>query len=108
MTEEQRHQAKYFINFFEAIPDERWCAGLQIAPDGQRCALGHLLPEDEKFDEDHGSNEKNEAVSRLFGGGYLTGGGYKVAAINDGRNRRYQQPTPKARILAALHDLIRQ
>ena len=40
-----------------------------------------------------------------FNFSYMSYWWYKTAAINDGRTKEYQQPTPKQRILAALYDI---
>lgn len=42
LTEEQKHQAKFFIKKFEAIPEEQWCCGKITDSQGKHCALGHL------------------------------------------------------------------
>lgn len=34
--------AQEFIDFFEAIPEDRWCVNLLNDGDGRSCALGHL------------------------------------------------------------------
>lgn len=80
-----------FITFFEAIPEERWCEGF-YDDDGRTCAMGHLLFSDTM----EGSTTSLWAVM----------GGYSVAKVNDGKDPRYQQPTPRARVLAALRDRL--
>lgn len=83
----------YFIAKFEAIPDEQWCVGVSYDKQERRCASGHCSVLGGEFN----------ALNRLF----PTVGFRKIlpAVINDGEDPRYQQPTPKARILAALRDL---
>lgn len=83
----------YFIHKFSAIPDGKWCVGKLIDDDGRSCAAGHCgfrcgpLPAECK------------ALTAILGEGIA------VPAINDGVHPRYKQPTPKARILQALHDI---
>lgn len=51
-----QYTPQYFIDKFEAIPEENWC----------------------------------------------------ISSVNDGLDERYQQPTPKQRILAALRDIQKE
>lgn len=93
-----KYDAAYFIAKFEAIPDEKWNIGSLKSDDGSRaCAIGHC-------DSQSGEAYK---LARLFPeaeNSHLCG----AAFINDGFHPAYQQPTPKARILAALRDLQAQ
>lgn len=78
-----------FIKFYEGIPEEDWCT--EVYEDGFRCcAFGHL-------------GERNDQWSnngmRLFN--LIT----TSISVNDGKNPRFPQPTPKARILAALREV---
>lgn len=87
----------YFIAKFEAIPEERWCVGSFYInyPSEQACALGHCGahyeatwdPEAQELDSLFSYRDKD------------------VLDINDGKDHRYPQPTPKQRILAALSDV---
>lgn len=86
----------YFIDKFEKIPEENWLEnGCFQDGNGRFCALGHcaLRP---------WSRVTSEAVAlnRLFVKIYSS-----VVNINDGKCSKYLQPTPKQRILAALHDI---
>lgn len=81
----------YFIKFFAAIPDERWCVAQATDAEGRNCALMHT--------EKAGLGG---LVGRLF---KEQGSGYRVARINDGLDPRYPQSTPKRRVLAALRDI---
>ena len=81
----------YFIAKFGAIPDERWIEGELSAPMDRHCALGFTMVGGNWSDE-------STALCRLFGYD-------QVSLINDGQDLRYKQPTPKARVLAALRDL---
>ena len=83
-----------FIAFYEAIPEEDWCCNNYQDACGRRCALGHL---------DTTSTKTSEAVFRLFSI-VVVRAHYTVADINDGHDPKYQQPSPKARILAFLND----
>lgn len=37
------YDVDYFINKFEAIPEEMWCVGLWVDSEGRKCALGHCM-----------------------------------------------------------------
>lgn len=41
-----RYTVDYFIKFFSAIPEEKWCKGELVLESGARCALGHLCGRD--------------------------------------------------------------
>jgi hypothetical protein len=85
----------YFIAKFEAIPEELWTTG-EFKEGEKCCAFGHC-----GVNLDCCHNEESEGLIRLM----LQLGEFVVTAINDGEHPDYQQPTPKQRILAALHDL---
>lgn len=83
-----------FRDFFAAIPEERWCTEVYEAGD-KCCALGHLgnsvyVPCQKDTDA------KRFAI--LMNLHFNTA----VARINDGDDIRFQQPTPRQRILAAI------
>lgn len=84
----------YFIRKFEAIPDEQWAIRAYVAGDS-RCAFGHCGM------TNHGAIPKIPECAALR---ELIGGNHLVTRINDGVESGYDQPTPRARILAALHD----
>lgn len=79
----------YFIAKFSAIPDERWCVGLQ-GPNNTACAYDHCR----RFGVE--PDELRTLLDRISA---------RASYVNDGLDSRYPQPTPKARILAALADL---
>lgn len=107
------YNTRYFINKFEAIPEERWIIKLQADGAGRHCALGFCNP---KVDLVMGRHFKSyigafpgeyESISTIFEKISPSGrdGSWTVAAINNGDDFRYFQPTPKQRILAALRDI---
>jgi hypothetical protein len=105
--EERRHKAKFFIKKFESIDEDKWCAGTRDNGLGQRCALGHANPSADRAEVMYGDTDETRAVGELFdSSGFAIIGQVKVAEINNGFDPRYQQPTPKQRILAALRDLL--
>ena len=88
--------------FLASIPDERWQVGSYGTYGGRCCAVGHLgladrMPHDGDPMGDMRRTVKEAAVGLL---------GVALTAINDGRDPRFQQPTPKARVLAALDECI--
>lgn len=82
-----KYTVDYFIKKFEAIPEELWCVNAFHAGN-KSCALGHCMDV---------SNNAAACLSKILN--------YNVGQINDGEANGYQQPTPKQRILAALHDI---
>lgn len=91
MTE---YTVQYFIDKFTAIPEELWFEEEFTNPANpeQHCAYGHCgcNPESQE-------NMEANSLDRLFRDHDLN-----VALVNDGMSALFQQPTPKARILAAL------
>ncbi len=89
------YNAQYFIDKFTAIPEDMWCRGNYELPDGRCCAGGHCGDR---------SNipvpPEAEALYSLFWNIQTN-----VTCVNDGLDKDYQQPTPRARILAALEDI---
>ena len=84
----------YFINKFEAIPEDKWTTGdfVDETDETKRCAYGHC---GSRIDWE--STTEADALERVFGPA-----GLGVTTINDGRDNRFPQPTPKRRVLAAL------
>lgn len=85
------YDVDYFIAKFEAIPEGAWCVGA-FRKGIQCCALGHCGDS-----EDVETPEEAAALRDVLC--------WAVARINDGEDYRYEQPTPKQRILAALRDI---
>lgn len=86
----KRYTVDYFIKKFSAIPENMWIVGSFGSPGRPRCALGHCL-DNTKEVESLQNLMKNFAC-------YAT-------SINDNKDSKYQQSTPKQRILAALYDI---
>lgn len=91
----------FFIEKFSAIPDERWCEGQLTDEHRRHCALGHCGGLRGLFITDRYGPIREEfpeakALRELIG--------MPIGPINNGEFEAYQQPTPKARILAALYD----
>lgn len=107
--------AQYFIDKFEAIPEENWCILRQANEEGQRCALGHFMsPDATPFDAYGHTTAEGIAAGKLFRGiiqeirtsaDPKEQGPMNIAVINNGEASEYQQETPKQRILAALRDI---
>jgi len=94
--------AEEYYNFFEAIPEKKWCTGrfqiepVGLEPVGQRCAIGHLT--DGKGDG-YGNHPFRDFLSFLD-----KGNSQNAASINNGSNKLAKMlgDTPKERILNAL------
>lgn len=110
--------AQYFINKFEAIPEEKWCIGEFKDEKGAKCANGHCgVTQLHPFY----LTRESRALQRVFANvivHYPSGKPLKdnfypdglrysniAAAINNCSTVEYQQSTPKQRILAALRDI---
>lgn len=107
------YDVDYFIKKFKAIPDSLWTVEKFIDSSGRRCALGHCgLLAQTSFAYVNETNtltaltSKFEEAAALINIFPLKGDGLNMIAwINNGHHPKYQQPTPKARVLAALLDV---
>lgn len=88
--------ASYFIKKFEAIPDNLWTIG-DFEYAGRKCALGHCGTTAQMSFHTPEAEKLNRMFLRI---------GLTATVVNDGCCSKYPQITPKARILAALTDLI--
>lgn len=90
----RKYTVLYYIEKFSAIPDEQWTESEYN--DGEKyCALGHCG----EIDSDSRTDE-SAALDEIFNKYDL-----RVSLVNDGKCAKYNQDTPKARILAALIDI---
>lgn len=103
MSEENKHLAKMFHNKFEAIDEALWCTGVTTDVTGRHCALGHLG--ETTSTKARAKTNEGKMIHELFCDYFPDS---HVTDINDGWNGQFDQSTPKARILAALEDIIRQ
>jgi hypothetical protein len=91
------YNVDYFINKFEAIPEDQWCTGTFVDPyNGSHCALGHC-----GVNKNSNTNWPQESLDLMK----LLHNYVNVTSINDGKDFKYQQETPKQRILAALKNI---
>jgi len=85
-----------FIDFFESIPEDRWCINKFVDDDGRCCAAGHL-----GLRTSVGDTTARGVLRKLL---LSINRRCSIAYINDGQNPDYQQDSPKKRILAFLND----
>lgn len=87
------YDVNYFIEKFEAIPEEKWCVGDFVVGD-KCCAFGHCGVTKGTLD-----SPESIALSRIVKDTR------RFIMLNDGDHQLYRQPTPKQRVLAALRDI---
>lgn len=94
----------FFRRLFEATTDDQWCCFVRTDPEGRHCALGFCDPLDEADGSKpgDGNGPRAEALLNLFEANPWD---CIAVRINNGDDPRYTQPTPRARMLAALEDL---
>lgn len=97
------YDINHFINKFTAIDDDQWCVGKNVDSDGRRCALGWCM-----------MNLIGKPFQLFIGNEYInlnylahTHLNTDMSMINDGKDKRYKQSHPKARVLAALKDCLK-
>lgn len=93
------YDVNYFIDKFSKIPENLWCINSRDDGHGRRCAHGWC---DINNYGDEMFTKEELALHQVFKP-LCNGGG--CAYINNGGDKRYPQPTPKQRILAALYDI---
>lgn len=89
------YDVDYFIKKFEAIPDREWCIKYYYNDKNQFCALGFC------GEGLGGETDESLALKKIF---INHRSDLSPGNVNDGLVKLYQQPTPRARILAALRD----
>lgn len=103
------YDVNWFLDFFSAIPEDKWCV-CALERGDTRCANGHLNY------RVHGSGQwpDGQPPASVFALTDLTQKhlGLSAPDINNGNFfnvvTRFPQPTPRARILAALTDIKSQ
>lgn len=83
------------IKFFNSFDESMWHVGAYSNGGGKYCAAGLCGAHEFK------STPRADALNILFSDHLKA----SIPHINDGLDMRYQQPTPKQRILAALRDI---
>jgi hypothetical protein len=106
METEIKYTVEYFINKFEAIPEENWCT-LSFMNGNAKCAYGHCgVFNRDTFESKH--TPESSALTYLTTGQPIKSDDIICAVIdkvNDGDHKDYPQPTPKQPVLAFLYDL---
>lgn len=114
-----------FKEYFSSIPSNRWIVGDRDNGHGGHCALGHTCKADgyawgssSVRGPRQANTEATDALITLFGlfvgeelistspYPFILNPIHAVTSINNGYHPSYQQPDPRARILAAIDDLI--
>jgi hypothetical protein len=111
-----------FISHLETTAEDSWCTDVVRSPDGAaNCVFGHLF----QYATDHAATTElpagthgrtgrggkplhpaevfANAVWNVFEERWTTT--YMLYRVNDGENPRYDQPTPKQRVIAYLRAL---
>jgi len=100
MNLKSEYTVEYFINKFEAIPEDQWTTEVYEDDLGRQCAFGHCSTSTNP--DKIGFVGTTEAADLLI---LFIRADLSVACVNDGRDDRFQQPTPKQRILTALRHI---
>lgn len=87
------YDVDYFINKFEAIPEDRWTTRDLVDSQGRCCALGHC-----GIRESVHMNEEADALNSIIRTTFAD-----VTAVND--SDAYGDDGPKNRILRALRTI---
>lgn len=93
LNQKKKELFELLVQYYELKPEESWCTRNYNDYHGKCCAIGHLKQE---FG-DYGVVERT--VRSLCG--------ISLILVNDRDTTRYQQPTPKQRVIAYLNDEIK-
>ena len=114
----------FFRSFFASKPEEQWLAGILHSDDKTKhCAMGFIDNEGEDDRLRHPSDSPmGQAIGLAFAPLFTEvriehrhlkpdntiphRGVYALVMVNNALDPRYPQPTPRARVLAAIDDLI--
>jgi hypothetical protein len=94
---EDRERLSHIIEYVKATGEQDWCTDVVRNKDGANCLFGHISAMD---GTEYAEGEMWEWFEDTWGTTYY------VYPINDGSNPKYQQPTPKQRIVAYLEALM--
>ncbi len=92
LNQKKKELFELLVQYYDLKPELDWCTGGYHNGYGAHCAIGHLLIDFER--------PEVVATFRLIT--------KNVIAVNDKINSRYQQPTPKQRVIAYLNDEIKK
>lgn len=111
-TKNMKYTVDYFIAKFQVIPDKLWITNRLIRKrvflPTKCCAQGFCLTPEQRKGVNAGGTHVSVnpfQLQEVVELAELFGGSLRVSHINNGVDPRYQQPTPKLRILAALQDI---
>lgn len=86
------------IDYLEGTAEDEWLTDRCRSQDGtQNCVMGHI------FNWGGGEKGHGSVAWDQFEERYATT--FMIFPVNDGKDERYQQPTPKQRVLAYLRDM---
>lgn len=96
---ESRKRLEQLIAYMESTTDDQWLTE-RVSSEGnkQNCCLGHVFfmgGDDQKKCNEWWNWFENCVATE-----------YMIFPVNDGRNKDYQQSTPKTRVLAYLQDVL--
>lgn len=99
---EYDHEAmlRDFIPYLEQTAEDNWCVDFVRMKDNEaNCLFGHLS-------DFCGHGDYDDVMPDFDWFESVVSTTFAVYAVNDGRNTRYQQPTPKQRCIAYMRDLL--
>jgi hypothetical protein len=88
-----------FIQYLHATSEGEWAVDVVRTKDGKNCLFGHLI----NWYYGKGYEGSISRVWDLFEEMWMST--YVIYPINDGENPKYQQPTPKQRVIAYMTNL---
>lgn len=88
-----------FIQYLQDTEESEWAVDVVRTKDGKNCLFGHLVD----WFYGKGYEGSINAAWDMFEAMWMTT--YVIYDVNDGKNPKYQQPTPKQRVLAYMKNL---
>ena len=88
-----------FIEYLVQTDESEWAVDVVRTKDGKNCLFGHLV------DWYYGKGYEGSISTAWDAFEAMWMNTYVIYPINDGQNPRYQQPTPKQRVVAYMKNL---
>lgn len=88
------------LEYLKRTEEENWCTDVVKTSTGQSCLIGHV------FDWAGGDSDIKRANQAMDLFEIIFATSYMFYPVNDGKDKRYPQPTPKQRCVAYFEDLL--
>lgn len=101
MEQKDKKILSTIIDFLEKTSEDSWCTDVvRTKGGGKNCVMGHIYAFGAGGYEKDGGSDAMDAFEENFATTFM------IYDVNDGINPKYQQDSPRKRVLAYLKDMI--